>query len=239
MKIAYINGYNGENSNKAKILKEKYNATHIVLKNTINIDEVCKELDKIKPDIVVASSTGCYVADRCKYNNAIFIYLNPLIDIKFLEKLGADISHINPTPSYKKNRIILLNEDDELLDYKKAKEYYKDDNVYIFKKGKHKFENMDDLFKILDNPYLYNLDRLFWEYFSKEELQEIIDKSFTYSRKVILINTKKATYEIFCDLHNKVEIADLDNGGLLSKEEFLKRIKEEELEDVVSLEMEL
>ena len=47
MKIAYINGYNGQNSSKAKILKEKFNATHIVLKNEINIDKVCKKLKKI------------------------------------------------------------------------------------------------------------------------------------------------------------------------------------------------
>jgi len=237
IKIAYINGYNGRNSNKAKILKQKYNATHIVLKNKLNIDKVCKKLKKLKPDIVVASSTGCYVADRCKYDKAIFIYLNPLTEIEFLEKLGANISHLKKTPTYKKNRIVLLNKDDELLDYKKAKQFYKDENVFIFKSGGHKFNNIEKLYEVIDNPYLYNLDKLFWDYFSKKELKEIVNKSFAISRKVVVINTEKSTYELFCDLHNKVEIEDLDSGKMLSKKEFLKRIRNEELREVEYMEI--
>ena len=45
MKIAYINGFNGQNSSKAEWLKRYFNATHIVLENHLNIDEVCKKLN--------------------------------------------------------------------------------------------------------------------------------------------------------------------------------------------------
>jgi len=146
MKIAYINGFNGENSSKAKILKEKYNAEHIVLKNDFNPKEVCQKLEEFQPDIVIASSTGCFVVDSCKYDKAKFIYLNPLVDLEDLAKL-TDISKLKNLKTYQKEIIVLVNEDDELLDYKKAYEKY--NKIFSFKKGGHRFENIDDLYNIL------------------------------------------------------------------------------------------
>ena len=129
------------------------------------------------------------------------------------------------------------NNDYELLDYKKAQKFYKDENVFLFKSGGYKFNNIEKLYEVIDNPYLYNLDKLFWDYFSKKELKEIVDKSFAISRKVLVINTEKSTYELFCDCLNKVEIEDLDNGKMLSKKKFLKRIRNEELREVEYMEI--
>jgi len=148
MKIAYINGYNGENSSKAKLLKERYKAEHIVLKNDFNPKEVCQKLQEIKPDIVVASSTGCFVADSCEYDKAIFIYLNPLVDLSHLATL-IDISKLKNLKPKTKQRLVFVNEDDELLDYEKA--YQKYDKVFSFKKGGHRFNNTKNLFEIIEN----------------------------------------------------------------------------------------
>ena len=150
MKIVYINGFNGENSSKAKILKEKYNAQHIVLKNDFNPDEVCQKLEEIKPNIIIASSTGCFVADSCKYDEGIFIYLNPLVDLDDLAKLTNITKLKNLNNKKHKNILVLLNEDDELLDYKKAKQKYKDNKILIFNKGGHKFSNINDLFEVIE-----------------------------------------------------------------------------------------
>jgi hypothetical protein len=54
---------------------------------------------------------------------------------------------------------------------------------------------------------------------------------------VVVINTEKSTYELFCDLHNKVEIEDLDSGKMLSKKEFLKRIRKEKVKEVEYMEI--
>ena len=41
-----------------------------------------------------------------------------------------------------------------------------------------------------------NNSKLLKDYFTEDELQLLIDNSFTYSDKVILINTENATYEV-------------------------------------------
>jgi len=155
IKIVYINGYKGSNSSKAKFLYEKYNAKHIVLQNDFNIYEVCKTLNELKPNIVVASSTGCFVTDSCNYNDAIFIYLNPLVELDDLVKIGADITNLKNLTKIEKKPIVLLNKDDKLLDYKKAMQKY--NNIITFEKGGHKFKNTKDLIKIIDkytNKYM-------------------------------------------------------------------------------------
>ena len=145
-KIVYINGYKGQNSKKAKLFKEKLNAIHIVLNDQFNTIEVCEQLNLIKPDIIIASSTGCYVADCCEYDDGIFVYLNPLIDLDDLAKL-TDVSSLRELTRKDKNTIVLVNEDDELLDYKKAIKMY--NNIKIFKYGGHRFKNIEDLMKVI------------------------------------------------------------------------------------------
>jgi len=145
--IVYINGYKGKNSSKAKILKEKYNATHIVLEDEFNPNEVCQKLQELEPDIIIASSTGCYVADSCSYDKGVFIYLNPLVDLDDLKKI-ADITNLKNLSSKEKNRVVLVNQDDELLDYKKTVEHY--ENVKIFENGGHRFKNLEDLVEIIN-----------------------------------------------------------------------------------------
>ena len=70
------------------------------------------------------------------------------------------------------------------------------------------------------------------DYFTKDELQFLIDSSFTYNNKVILINTKNATYEICCDIGNKLNIYDLDNDIVLNKAVLFKRLSNEALKTV-------
>jgi predicted esterase YcpF (UPF0227 family) len=225
MKIAYINGFNGQNSSKAEWLKKHFNATHIVLENHLNIDEVCKKLKLLKPDIVIASSTGGYIADRCEYDEGVFIYLNPLVEIDRLKtNYGVDVDYVKSKKVYPKKRIVLLNKDDELLDYKKAKEYYKNDNLFLFEKGGHRFKNLDDLKEVLQNIEVYLLKPPFYKAFSIKELKELINKAALVYDEMILISTKNGLYEIYC-IDNKIKIINLREEKHISKEELFEVIK--------------
>jgi len=225
VKIAYINGFNGQNSSKAEWLKRYFNATHIVLENHLNIDEVCKKLNLLKPDIVIASSTGGYIADRCKYSDGVFIYLNPLVEIDRLKtNYGVDVDYVKSKKVCPKKRIVLLNKDDELLDYQKAKEYYKNDNVFLFEKGGHRFKNLYDLKEVLQNIEVYLLNPPFYKAFSIKELKELINKAALVYDEMILISTENGLYEIYC-VKDKIKIIDLKKEKHISKEELFKAIK--------------
>jgi hypothetical protein len=147
-KIVYINGYKGENSSKAGLLKDKFDAIHIVLKDDFNPKEVCKLLERIQPDITIASSTGCYVADACSYDKGIFIYLNPLVELNDLAKL-TDTTKLKDLKPISKNTLVLINIDDEILDHRKIVLKYS--NYKVFKKGGHRFKNFDDLVDVINN----------------------------------------------------------------------------------------
>ena len=67
----------------------------------------------------------------------------------------------------------------------------------------------------------------------------LIDNSFTYSDKVILINTENATYEVCCDIGNELKIDDLDNNISLDKVTLFEKLSNEELKTVVSIDLNL
>ena len=82
-----------------------------------------------------------------------------------------------------------------------------------------------------------NNTKLLKDYFTEDELNLLIDKSFTYSDKVIVINTEKASYEICCDIGNELKIFDLDNDISLDKTTLFDKLNHEKIEPVVSFEL--
>ena len=234
MKIVYINGFDGEKSSKAKILKEKYGAEHIVLKNDFNPKEVCQKLQEIKPQIVVASSTGCFVADSCEYNEAYFIYLNPLVDLDDLAKL-TDVSKLKNLKSKDKIRLVFVNEDDKLLDYKKAykKAYKKYKKVFGFKKGGHKFSNVNDLFEIIENPKYYAIDEDFRNFFTKNELKKLLDLTAIMNLSTLIVNTENYMFEIASGYDEGIRIFDhTDEFKIIDKKTLFEMLENEKFKKI-------
>jgi len=229
-KIVYINGFNGENSSKAKLLKEKYKAEHIVLKNDFNPKEVCQKLKEIKPQIVVASSTGCFVADSCEYDKAYFIYLNPLVDLNDLAKL-TDISKLKNLKPKDKQRLVFVNEDDELLDYKKA--YQKYDKVFSFKKGGHRFDNIEDLFEIIEYPEYYAINEEFREFFTKNELKKLLDFTAIMDYSTLIVNTQNYMFEIASGYEEGIRIFDqTDELKVIDKKTLFEMLENEKFKKI-------
>lgn len=151
MKIAYINGYNGENSNKPKDLSKILNMTvdHIVYDYKENNIEEIKVLAK-NYDLIIGSSTGAYIArDICFDLNIPLISLNPVIDLeKTFKELGVKTPNIAKHNFTKVlEEIIFLNEDDELIDFEKSLKLFSDKNaeIVIFDNGTHRFNNLVDI----------------------------------------------------------------------------------------------
>lgn len=73
----------------------------------------------------------------------------------------------------------------------------------------------------------FEFDPLILEFFTKEELDFLIDNAMALGgSKVIVVKKDDEMFEIACDLNDKVEIFDLNKGGLVSKEELFKRLKD-------------
>ena len=153
MKIVYINGFGGENSNKPKVLSNMFDCDvyHLKLKfdnGTINTDYLDCYFEDNDVDLIVGSSTGAYIARYYadKFNTPL-ISINPVIDYKktfdrigYTLELEEKFQNLN---NLSLSNLILLNEDDELIDYKdtleELKGYFK-----VYPKGGHRFENLLD-----------------------------------------------------------------------------------------------
>ncbi len=152
MKLLYVNGFREDDKLSSTYLRLKEAGFDIKPCQWKYGDDVRKKIDecikKIKPDLIVASSTaGLFVTD---YDIPV-ILINPVVDRKDLEKLFPDKDFINyPLKASKKFPYIglILGEKDEILDYKKALEFFKDaDDVIILKNEGHRLKNIEPLVK--------------------------------------------------------------------------------------------
>jgi len=148
MKIVYINGFKGEASNKpiefAKLLETEIEHIKFIVNpdGTTNVDEVT-ELAK-DADLIIASSTGGYIAIEIAYNfNIPLITTNAITNYNMLLETFKKLDHKIDLPDYR-NVIIahlsLVNADDELIEH--------DLNilgeVVVFNKGGHRFTNLEE-----------------------------------------------------------------------------------------------
>ena len=168
MKIAYINGYLGENSTKPKILSSLLDIKidHLIWDHKDK--ESIKKITKLAKDydLIIASSTGAYIARGiCEMYNIPLVSLNPVVDIddaiKLIESNGNALysDDINSTGDEKLSEIVFVTADDELLNYKKAINKY--DNVLVINEGGHRFNNLKaittDLKMFIKHAVLYSL----------------------------------------------------------------------------------
>ena len=145
MKIYYINGYNGENSNKPKILENMLNTEikHIVYDYSKNNIKEIEELSK-DADLIIASSTGAYIARTICFNHNIpLVSLNPVIDLdKTFKKLNVKTPNIPRLPdNYLLSEIVFVTEDDELIDHRET--FLKFPTRTKIYPGTHRFETLN------------------------------------------------------------------------------------------------
>ena len=153
-KIVYINGYGGENSTKPQILSDFLNLCIEFVSvdyNSLN-DEIYQGIkDKVKDaDIIIASSTGSYFARKiCEEYNITLISLNPVIDLQeTFEKMKVMPPKL-PKPDFQLlSEVIFVNDDDELIDYKKTLKKFQN-QVSVYSGGGHRFTNIEETI-----PYL-------------------------------------------------------------------------------------
>ncbi len=171
LKIAYINGYKGENSNKPSILSELLgiNIDHIKIEyNSKYLGDILKDVETSietkKYDLIIASSTGAYLARYyCDKYNIPLVSINPIIDLNVLYKIAEEkeIVKIISNFVHKTNtaetaettetehlvEVILINEDDELISSNKTVEFCENNNIMykLYKNGGHRFTNLSDV----------------------------------------------------------------------------------------------
>jgi len=153
MKILYINGFkeSPQLSSTYKYLKENLPNDEVIpcnwyYDNGIDIEKIKKCIKENKPDIIVASSTGVLIADSFDIPK---ILINPVVDRKDLENIYSekDFSNLPNKPEHYGNiRIVILGKNDELLDYKKALNEYKNDKIVLVDDG-HRLENKEIILK--------------------------------------------------------------------------------------------
>jgi len=153
MKLMYVNGFREDDKLSSTYLKLKEAGFDIEPCQWKYGDDVRKKIDecikKIKPEMIIASSTaGLFVTD---YDIPV-ILINPVVDRRDLEKLFPDknFSSYPLKPSKKSPYIaILLGTEDKILDYKKAYEFFEDNEVTLITYERHQLKDIESILRAI------------------------------------------------------------------------------------------
>lgn len=168
MKIIYIHGYNGcPNGAKLDMLRRKFKTEEIIapLHNN-HPEEIFDVYDRISKemvdydDVILGSSLGGFWANyfSLKYKiSAVLVnpVVNPSVKLKQLGYLRSldyipfeqEIASGGISP-----RIVLLAQNDEVLDYREAQNYYSQQcEVLTFPNGEHRMNDSESLDRIHDS----------------------------------------------------------------------------------------
>jgi predicted esterase YcpF (UPF0227 family) len=173
--IIYIHGFAScGKGNKSDSLKKYFKNREVFAPNLpISPKETIKFLEKfIKEDTILVGSSlgGFYASYLAEKYNLKAILINPSTDAhkrgkKFIGKhtrycdnsefkiTKKDIKELNDlyikTP--KSKYLVLLQTEDEVINYKKALKKYKNQKVIVEYGGNHRFENINDYFSMIEN----------------------------------------------------------------------------------------
>ena len=160
MKIIYINGYKEtpELSSTYKFLKDKgfdISPCNWWYDNGINLDKIKGCIKNEEPDIIVASSTGCLIAEYL--SDIPKLLINPVVDRTDLETLfNKDFSNLPESVIRNGNiRSVILGSSDEVLDYNKSKDIY--ENCFIYDET-HRIKNKNIIETHLNDLIEFLLD---------------------------------------------------------------------------------
>ena len=159
MKLLYVNGFREDYNLSSTYLKLKeagFDIEHCQWKYGDNVRAKIDEcIKKIKPDMIIASSTaGLFVTD---YDIPV-ILINPVVDRKDLEKLypDKDFSSYPLKPANKSPYIeVVVGEKDEVLDFRKALEFFKDREFIILSNEGHRLKDIELVKKEIKNYKIF------------------------------------------------------------------------------------
>ena len=177
-KILFIHGFGSCGSgNKATLLKKHF-GTQSVLTPDLPVNpadclyQLKQLIDRHKPVATVSSSLGAYYATWLNRTNPLpAVVINPAVYAA--ETLGPHIGkhthwcsgaefeltkdHINQLKSLQRTKpgnqekyLVLLQENDEILDYREAARFYRGQQLVIEPGGNHRFENLDDYMTMIE-----------------------------------------------------------------------------------------
>ncbi len=173
--ILYIHGFAScGNSNKTQLLRESFDGV-LCPDIPVDPDEAISFLHRLILDndveLIIGSSLGgfyaAHLAERFQIKAVLlnpstqpFITLVPYVGTnKFFcsgETFEWTKEHITKLFSYAISKdsikapvLVLLQKDDEVLDYTKAAEFYENYEVIIQEGGNHRFENLDEYIGVI------------------------------------------------------------------------------------------
>ena len=165
-------------------------------------ENLCDKIQAIAPDIVIVKNIVDSV-DRCSFMDGIYLYIDPPEEI-----------------DRQKGVIIFAKPKD--LEFFRSRGY-----EYLFEQVQDALE----LVEVLKHLRYYTLEEPFRRFFTKEELLKVvIPKIAVQGSKAFIVNTTHHMFELEC-YDGNVRIYDLNgtSSKIVSKEEFLEAIKDEDL----------
>ncbi|MBT8440298.1 MAG: hypothetical protein KJO91_11265 [Gammaproteobacteria bacterium] len=180
-KILFIHGFGScGKGNKVQALKRHFGERRLITPDlpvspSQSIQQLQQLIERYQPDATISSSLGSYYATWLnKQYQFPAVLINPAVNAANLllsytgththwctaETFELTRLHIEelrqlyrPSISHDENYLVLLQDKDEVLDYRQAVEYYQGQQVIIEAGGNHRFENL--------NNYLTTIEAFF------------------------------------------------------------------------------
>lgn len=172
MKILFIHGYNGSPAGqKVSRVQETYPKAEVIALQHDSVpehvfallDPIASKLDALE-DAIIGNSLGGFWANyfSSRYGTAALL-INPVVNpVNTLKRLGCDFSESYSTyeqqidPGVISARSVLLAQDDQVLPFQEAYQYFKDTCiVQILESGGHSMNDEESL-----NAMICSFDKL-------------------------------------------------------------------------------
>jgi len=178
-KILFIHGFGScGTGNKAQALKQHFGEQQLITPDlpvspSQSIQQLQQLIHRHQPVATISSSLGSYYATWLNKEYQLpAVLINPAVNAANLllrhkgththwctgETFELTQQHIEelrqlyrPSISHDENYLVLLQDKDEVLDYRQAVEYYKGQQVIIEAGGNHRFENLNDYLTTIED----------------------------------------------------------------------------------------
>ena len=232
MKLLLVNGFRKEYDLTLTAKKLKEEGFKVEFCEWKHPDDVKKCIEKIKPDLIIASSEAAlFITDY----DIPMILVQPIVDKKELNKLypNKNLNFLPDKPSKKASFIkVLLDKEDKILDIKKIETFFEDRCVIHFAYDEKAFNvNKDilpmiifervEIFQIFKEKK-FNFNHLIMNTFTIEELEEILHKAIAWDKtEIILVEG----LNIFAYTDKIKMYNDYTQYEFKTKEEFLEAVR--------------
>lgn len=180
--ILFIHGFGSCGSgNKAQVLKQHFGEQRLITPDlpvspSQSIQQLQQLIETHQPVATISSSLGSYYATWLnKQHRLPSVLINPVVNAadvllphtgththwctgKKFELTQLHIEELRQlyrrSISHDEKYLVLLQDKDEVLDYRKAVEYYQGQQIIIEAGGNHRFENLNDYLTTIDEFFI-------------------------------------------------------------------------------------